>query len=192
MASRMRRVLSFDEEGGAGEEDERKPPAKRQRLHEIVDNSSDAAASICLLELNDNCLLHILSKLHFNDLNNVAMCNRYLNRLRAHESLSQKRTATVICQENSTTHSFATSFLRNNWNSELTGNKSHMRIEHVERITYHGSRDYDEVRRWAARAALTNIRSLDCSLSSQNTDESVSYHAMSCISLLLPNLDQAS
>jgi hypothetical protein len=42
--------------------------------------------------LNDRCLLHIFSFLHYDDLNLVAVCNRYCNEIRSEKSLNQTRT----------------------------------------------------------------------------------------------------
>lgn len=66
-------------------------PSKRQRRVEV------AAVSNGFASLNDDCLLNILSRLSFGDLNNVALVNRRLSVIRNHESLDQTREAVITC-----------------------------------------------------------------------------------------------
>lgn len=71
-------------------------------------SSSRTDSSCCpLLDfLNDNVLTGILTFLHYEDLNTVAICNRRLRTIRANPSLNQTRSGTIVFEEDGGRDSF--------------------------------------------------------------------------------------
>lgn len=113
--------------------DEGERPNKRPRLDD--DASDNAPPGPSLDDLNGDCLLHILSYLHFDDLNSIAICSRRYRTARAHESLDQTRTGTIIISEhNRTCASFFNRVTSNGWNEVFQGNQTHLKIDGLENL----------------------------------------------------------
>ena len=74
------------------------------RQHRRLNDSENA---VTFQELNNDCLIMILSFLSSNDLNSFAECNHRCRQARNNESLDQTRTGTVIWSGN-----YAAFFLR--------------------------------------------------------------------------------
>lgn len=126
--------------------------SKRQRCSGL-----EATTIPSLLDLNDNCLIHILSKLDSNDLNSFAICNRQCQALRAHESLPQIRTGRIVCKTDGTTvRAIRRAIRKNEWNNIFSGNQTHAVIEGIERVDMLG-RD-DRLREQECLTGVTSLR----------------------------------
>ena len=96
--------MSARKEPPSGEES----ASKRRRVQEEQDyereNVAPASDTACFDDLNNDCLVHIMSFLPTEDMNTVAMCSQACREARNNESLDQTRIATIVCREESTTN----------------------------------------------------------------------------------------
>jgi len=91
-----------------------KQPSKHQRRFE---EGAAAAPPPSLDSVNDDCQMLILSHLPTEHLSNVAVCSRRFREARAHESLDQTRTGTIVCREGSTVDGLFNTIAENEWNA---------------------------------------------------------------------------
>ena len=77
------------------EEAAEEKPAKRPRLGALKQDS-DAAAAVTFDDLNNDCLVHILSFLETDEINDATLINSAFREARNDPSLDQTRTATII------------------------------------------------------------------------------------------------
>lgn len=166
----------------AADDSDPPPSAKRRR---VLDDTNEAGTSrhvASLDSVNDDCLLLMLSSLPTKDLNTAAMCNRRFRAARAHESLDQTRTATIVISEGSTAESLFTSIANNGWNERLQGNFTSLKIVGANRL-----RAPNNLREMGARSRLTGITSLDLSCSQH---QGFDYTATVPLALIFPNLQE--
>lgn len=112
--------------------DDQDRPSKRPRLDD--DASRDSAP--CLYNLNDDCLVRILSYIPSNDLNSFAICGRRCKHARSHESLDQTRSGTILISEGCTVDSLMIAIAENGWNDTFQANpkRTYMEILGMERL----------------------------------------------------------
>jgi len=67
------------------------PANKRRRMEDLSE------APLSLGDLKDDCVVHILSHLSYEDMNNFAFTHRRGRDIRSNESLDQTRLRTIIC-----------------------------------------------------------------------------------------------
>jgi len=176
------RKAAFD-----AKDEEQPPPGKRRRVEEGA-----AVAPLPFIEsVKDDCLVLILSHLSTNDLNNVAMCSRRFREVRAHESLNQTRTGTIICREGTTIQALFDAIVLRRWNQVFQGNRTHLKIVGLERLT---EPSHFLVRtRSAAESVLTGVTSLDASCSPQDANRKVNQmNTISSLCNMLPNLSEVN
>ena len=165
------------------------PINKRRRL----EASAAPVASLCLESLNDNCFVHVLSFLEFEDLNSFAICNRRCREVRREESLDQTRSGTILCRKNVTTSSFFRALSERGWTEVFSGNRTVLKIKNIKNIKREWSSTADlfsEVARQMKHLAqLPGVTSLDLSCSPQTVNQRVDcFQIIVCLSRLLLNL----
>lgn len=138
-------------------EGESEPPgaSKRPRIHE------NPPFLDCL---NNECLLQILSYLPAEDLNSMAICSGRYRQARAHESLDQTRSGTIILRMGLATYeSIAKAIVDNNWDQASQGNRRHLKVEGVQRLqrTWTMSQQVSHGTPLSGEAKLSSVTSLD-------------------------------
>jgi hypothetical protein len=160
------------------------------RKHPRVEADSLSGDAVSLENVNDHCMLEILTFLEAEDLNCFAMCSRRCREARSSPSLDQTRTGTIICTHNWSIYGFYNAILRGGWNNDLySGNRTRLRVVGLEcvvdRSTYMASIErrahYDDVQ-------LTGVTSLDLSCSQYDSNRMFQYRPCYSLALILPNL----
>lgn len=103
-------------------------PNKRQRF------ANDEKASACLLSLNTDCVLHILSFLPVDDINTFAMISNRYRQIRRHTSLDQTRTATIICSRRKHTTSESLCTTLEAARRTLSAHYTHLKVLGLETV----------------------------------------------------------
>jgi len=106
-------------------------PSKRQRLVEMGAAPTFAA---CFDDLNNDCLVLIMSFLPTEDMNTIACVNHQCREARSNESLDQTRTATIICSraKNSTDTSLQNALI--SASRVLTANHTRLKVVGLETL----------------------------------------------------------
>lgn len=137
------------------------PPSKRPRT------TQDLVPSIeCL---NGDCLLLVLSYLPAEDLNSMAICSRRYRHARAHETLDQRRSGTIILRERCTFQSVMSKIINKDWNRVFQGNQTHLKMEGLERLPPFKLRR--ALRRVIPKVRLVGVTSLYLTFINPNTDK---------------------
>lgn len=160
-------------------------PAKRAR---IDDAPAIKVSASSLTDLNDNCLVHMLSYLPFEDLNSVDVCNRHCREVRRHESLDQTRSGTIVCRENTTIESLLNAVANNRWRNIFKGNRTNLRIEGFERLpscTHNTPQS-------ANRALLRRVTSLNLSRNPRDAERPIQHNTLMHLVRILPNLREVN
>lgn len=187
MASRKAAVDNAGDDNGR--------PSKRPRFDQ--DTVDDGTAGPSLDDLNGDCLLQILSYLPADDLNSIAICSRRYRVARAHESLDQTRTGTIIISEGYTFRSLCDSITGNNWNEVFQGNRTHLTVIGLENLMIHAQvRSENYWRAMVTASRLSGVTSLHLS-GHLNDDRSNGdflplHHGAIYIFELCPNLQEAA
>lgn len=116
------------ESAASNDGDDELPPTKRPRVSTI------SSPPQSLLNLNNDCLLLILSNLHYGDLNSLAMTCRRLQELRNHESLDQTREGTIVISEGCDVMQLWDAIEDNRWNDNFQDNQRILNIVGAERL----------------------------------------------------------
>lgn len=134
-------------------------------------------------DMNEDCVVKILSYLLTDDMDNVAIMNRLCRDARRNESLDQTRTGTIVCSERTSIHSIYNAIITGEWNMVFSGNRTHLRIENISSI--HPGPTVSDNEEHSAR--LTGVTSLDLSCS-PDSESWVNHGPISNILGFLPNL----
>lgn len=157
--------------------EDHEPPNKRPRLQE-----NRPAAS--LDSLNDDCILLVLSYLPTDDLNSIAICSRRYGHARSHESLDQSRPGTLTILEGTTLDAIRDRIVSNNWSQAFQGNRTHLKVDRLERLSRTTSESFAE--ETSPRALISGVTSLGLAFM-RRTDYSFTNHNSSLLSFF-PNL----
>lgn len=142
-------------------------------------NKNQSTAS--LMELNDDCLLEIMSSLSIDDLSSVALCNRRLCKLRNHGSLDQTREGTVLIREGSSINSLLDAISLHDWNSIFSGNRTKLKI-----VGLWGMELPPQVA--SVIDPLDGVTSLKVSIKSSHNQQESLFRDADILSHLFPNL----
>ena len=138
------------------EPDEQERPAKIPRIE-------PPRHEACFDDVNGDCLHLIMTYLHFEDLNSVAQCSRHCRDARGNPELDQTRSGTIVCREGSTVLSIFRAARAGRWGERVfVGNRTHLRIEGITRLTGNVRRLVDVL--------LPGVTSADFSLNAAPTD----------------------
>jgi hypothetical protein len=164
-------------------------PRQRRRL-----NEDNTAVDASLASVNDDCLILILSYLSTVDLNNsIPFCNQRLREARSHESLNQTRTATIVLSQGSSAENLFDRTVNNNWNEQLQGNFTHLKIVGLERLQHTRPAFLRDWRNTILGVVqLTGITSLDmaCNPSDNVVQGRLDWTTVFPLALIFPNLTQ--
>ena len=119
-------------------------------------------------------------------MNNVAICSKHCREARAHDSLDQTRTGTIICTENTTLESIRQAFVRQEWDQIFTGNRTRLKVVGLERMP-----DIEQDVEQSPNHVLPNVSSLDLSYNSFAGDDDVHRRRKAmAFAVMLPNLEE--
>lgn len=189
------RKASFDAD------DDSEHPIKRRRVLQQEEQRDSAATdppSPRLDTLNDDCLLRVFSYSATQDLNNLAMVNRRLCAIRAHESLDQTREGILTITDGCTFESFCNTIVDNDWAEDFQGNRTKMKIVGAEGLLRGlqdliSFQDFQQFGELSQRSQLPGVSSLELTGRSDNDDESweaeVFMFGLSCIFPRLQEVD---
>jgi hypothetical protein len=95
------------------------PPRRRQRLD-----------TLSLNDLNDHCILEILSSLEVEELmsSSIVFINSHYRELRNHDSLNQTRTGTIVSTEYTIINFLNRTYTEQEWVQVFNGNRTHMKV----------------------------------------------------------------
>jgi hypothetical protein len=101
------------------------PPRQRQRLD-----------TLSLNDLNDHCILEILSSLEVEELmsSSIVFINSHYRELRNHDSLNQTRTGTIVSTEYTIINSLNCTYTEQEWVQVFTGSRTHMKVIGIEGV----------------------------------------------------------
>lgn len=97
--------------------------SKKQRINK-EHHTNEAVVSFN--DINNDCLIHILSYLLTDDMNSFAVCSRECRKVRSAECLDQSRTATIVWTQTTSPFSFLRIMTANQ--HVFTGNRKDLRI----------------------------------------------------------------
>lgn len=106
-------------------------PKKKQRVGGCDEHDGVAVASLDTISfesLHNDCVVHILSYLSYEDMNTFAECSRECHELRGHESLDQTRSGTIVCTTRTTAQSFFNKIRERRETSVFSGNRTRLKI----------------------------------------------------------------
>lgn len=114
-------------------------PTKRQRVGPAAPSVAEPAPTptACFRSLNNDCLVHILSFLETEEMNDATLINKSICEARSNESLDQTRTGTIVCTENTTTHSINNAARNGRWDQVFSGHRTRAKIVGMEKATGH-------------------------------------------------------
>lgn len=166
------------EEGGGGDEN----PSKRRRI------KGDALfRAVTFDDINNDCLVLILSHLGHEDMNSFAMCNRRCREARSHESLDQTRTGTIVWRESTTWRSLYKTIVERGWNRVFIGNRTCLRVKGIERQSLPCSIISDDL---LHQPRLPGVTSLDISCGPRDVQRYGRVPYIMKLSIFLPNCQE--
>lgn len=164
-------------------------PTKRQRVDDELDKEFETDIA-SFDDLNEDCLVKILSYLVTEDMNSVACLNSHCQQARSNESLDQTRTGTIVCSERTSIPSLYNAIITGGWNNIFSGNRTHLRIENIASTRLEPLFDPalagDAVSHRARLAGVTSI-DLSCNPESSARRQVHSYIHISAFFRILPN-----
>jgi len=153
---------------------------KRRRFEE----GAAPTVPYCFDDLNNDCLVHIMSFLPSDDMNSVACMNHQCREARSNESLDQTRTGTIICSraKNATVTSLSDTL--NNASRAFTANYKHLKIVGLEVLEEEVEEDDYE---WVPIEPLAHVTTLELASNPTEPNESTLI-ARTCQSMVLLSL----
>ena len=167
-----------------GEETADERPAKRQRR---VGAFKKETGDISFDDLNGDCLVHILSFLTVDEMNEATLINSRFREARNEPPLDQTRTATILCKsENMTFVDLYETISSNGWDLlfDAGSNTTRLKLILLERPLQPSDRN--------AAFALQSVTCLDLSIPTTVSRDppSINIEDILAIALIVPNLQE--
>ncbi len=169
-------------------------PAKRPRLIGALMKRDTAAT---FNNLNSDCLVHILSFLETEEMNDATLINSSFCEARNAPSLDQTRMAIIKCtSEEMTILGLFQTIESRNWATRVfsaNGNKKVLKITGLDDCRAWGWNQQHALDEWLSRRTDFKLRSVTClDISSPSTTNDFLRRSTVCISRILPNLLEAN